>query len=243
MKRSLLLPWLRSWSVLRYLLNGILMAQMILLPCSSSKGMWITFDSDGDGIFETAYDDGTLPSDDSVPPTADPTDSETPLLPTGDADGDGLNNADESAAGSNPYNPDSDFDGLTDAVETNLTGTDPASSDSNHDGVSDYNGFYGNTAVDQDVVGPGETPYDFDGDGLNDPVDPDPLSPSNDPDSDGDYVPDSQDTDPTNPTEWNDANHNGLNDDAEIPNNDSDGDGISNDTDSHPSDPYLSNRD
>jgi len=241
MKRLLLLPWLRSWSVLGYILNGILIAQLILLPCSSSKGVWITFDSDGDGIFETAYDDGTLPSDVSVPPTADLTDPEPPLPPTGDADGDGLNNADESAAGSNPYNPDSDFDGLTDAVETNLTGTDPASADSNHDGVSDYNGFYGNTAVDQDVVGPGETPYDFDGDGLNDPVDPDPLSPSNDPDSDGDYVPDSQDTDPTNPTEWNDANHNGLNDDAEIPNNDSDGDGIANGTDSHPGDPYLSN--
>ncbi len=241
MKRSRLLPWLRSWSFLSYLLNGVLMAQMILLPCSSCKGVWITFDSDGDGIFETGYDDGTLPSDDSVPPTADPTEPETPLPPTGDADGDGLNNADESAAGSNPYNPDSDFDGLTDAVETSLTGTDPASTDSNHDGISDYNGFYGNTAVDQDLVGPGETPYDFDGDGLNDPVDPDPLSPSNDPDSDGDYVPDSQDTDPTNPTEWNDANHNGINDDAEIPNNDIDGDGISNDTDSHPTDPYLSN--
>jgi hypothetical protein len=241
MKRSFVLPRLRSWSVRGYLLNGILMAQMILLPCSRSPGVWLEVDSDGDRVWDSGYDDGTLPPNDSVPSNSDHTDPE-PLLPSmADADGDHLSNADEAAAGSNPYNPDSDYDGLTDAVETNLTGTDPVSSDSNNDGVSDYNAFYGNTAVDEDVVGHGETPYDFDGDGLHDPVDPDPLSPQNDPDSDGDYVPDTEDTDPTNPTQWNDANHNGINDDAEIPNSDSDGDGISNDTDSHPSDPYLSN--
>ncbi len=241
MKRSLLLPWLRSWSRRSYILHGILIAQMILLPCSTSNGVWVPVDEDGDGFFETGYDDGTPNPSDPEPLPQEPTDPEPPLAPTGDADGDGLNNADESAAGSNPYNPDSDYDGLTDAVETNLTGTDPASTDSNNDGVSDYNDFYGNTAVDEDVVGPGETPYDYDGDGYHDPVDPDPLSPTNDPDSDGDYVPDSQDSDPTNPTVWNDANNNGTNDDAEIPNNDSDGDGVSNDTDSHPTDPYLSN--
>lgn len=214
---------------------------MILLPCSSSNGVWVDLDSDGDGIFDAGYNDGRPnPSDPEALPL-EPTDPEPLLPPMGDADGDNLSNADESAAGSNPYNPDSDYDGLTDAVETNLTGTDPASTDSNSDGVSDYNDFYGNTAVDEDVVGPGVTPYDYDGDGINDPVDPDPLSRTNDPDSDGDYVPDSQDTDPTNPTVWNDANNNGTNDDAEIPNNDSDGDGVSNDTDSHPTDPYLSN--
>lgn len=214
------------------ILHGILIAQLIMLPSSTSRGVWVDVDSDGDGIFDTGYDDGTSPPDTTPPPEPDP------II---DSDGDNLSDADEAAAGSNPYSPDSDGDGITDADEVNLTGTDPTSSDSDGDGISDYNEFYGNTAVDEDTSGPGETPYDYDGDGIPDPVDPDPLSPQNDPDSDGDYVPDSQDSDPYNPAVWNDANGNGINDDAEVPNNDTDGDGVSNDTDSHPADPWLNN--
>ncbi len=232
MKSSRFLPWCRSWSRRVPILHGVLIAQMILMPFPpSSQAVWVPVDADGDGIFEGGYDDGTPESE---TPPAEPS-------PTDDSDGDGLTNAEEAAAGSDPYNPDSDYDGLTDADETNLTGTSPTSTDSNGDGISDYNEFYGNYTVDTDTSGEGETPYDYDGDGIADPVDPDPLSPQNDPDSDGDYVPDSQDTDPYNPAVWNDHNGNGLNDDAETPNTDMDGDGVADDQDSHPTDPAFYN--
>ncbi|GEP43179.1 alpha/beta hydrolase [Brevifollis gellanilyticus] len=231
--RSRLLPWCRSWSRRAYFLHGLLIAQLILMPFPpNSHAVWIEVDTDGDGIMDSGYDDGNPPPGDPPP--------ETPP-PTGDSDGDGLSDADEAAAGSDPYNPDSDGDGITDADEVNQTGSDPTTTDSDGDGISDYNEQYGNGSVDEDEDGPGETPYDHDGDGIPDPVDPDPTSPENDPDSDGDGVPDSQDSDPSNPGVWNDANGNGINDDAENQNSDVDGDGVSNDTDSHPGDPALYN--
>lgn len=223
------LPWFRAWSRRAHVLHGLLIAQLILMPCTPlSHGVWVEVDSDGDGIMDSGYDDGTPPPE---PPPPDP---------ITDSDGDGLSDADEAAAGSNPNNPDSDGDGITDADEVN-GGSDPNNTDSDGDGISDYNENYGNGSVDEDEDGPGETPYDHDGDGIPDPVDPDPTSPENDPDSDGDGVPDSEDSDPSNPGVWNDANGNGINDDAETPNDDADGDGVSNDTDSHPDDPTLFN--
>lgn len=228
------LSWFRSFSRRAHILHGVLIAQLILSPIPpAAQAVWIEVDSDGDGIVDSGYDDGTSPPSDPPP--------DNPPPPTGDSDGDGLSDADESTAGSDPYNPDSDGDGITDADEVNQTGSDPTNTDSDGDGISDYNEQYGNESVDEDEDGPGETPYDHDGDGIPDPVDPDPTSPDNDPDSDGDGVPDSQDSDPTNPGVWNDANGNGVNDDAENTGSDSDGDGVSNDTDSHPGDPALFN--
>ncbi|MFP6872643.1 MAG: LamG-like jellyroll fold domain-containing protein, partial [Verrucomicrobiales bacterium] len=55
---------------------------------------------------------------------------------TGDADSDGLTDAQEFAAGSNPNSTDSDGDGLLDAAEV-AAGTDPANSDSDGDGLKD----------------------------------------------------------------------------------------------------------
>lgn len=208
------------------------MAQMILMPFPpSSQAVWVEVDADGDGIVDSGYDDGT-PDENSAPEAASP---------SGDSDGDGLPDSEETAAGSNPYNPDTDGDGLTDQDETGLTGSDPTSIDSDGNGVSDYNEFYGNESVNENEVGPGIAPYDHDGDGIYDPVDPDPLSAQNDPDSDGDYVPDSEDSDPYNPGTWNDGNQDGINDDASAPGADTDGDGVSNETDSHPGDPALFN--
>lgn len=65
-------------------------------------------------------------------------------MPTGaapetprDSDHDGLSNAFERLAGTNPHSADTDHDGLSDAEEALVTHTDPLSADTDHDGRSD----------------------------------------------------------------------------------------------------------
>ena len=60
-----------------------------------------------------------------------------PVSPAGDADGDGLSDADEARLGSDPNNPDSDGDGKHDGDEVHHMGTDPTKKDSDGDGVAD----------------------------------------------------------------------------------------------------------
>jgi hypothetical protein len=148
-----------------------------------------------------------------------------------DSDGDHLNDAAEASYGTNPHNPDTDYDGITDADEVNVTGTSPTMPDSNWNGVSDYNEFYGNHTVTADcnsgvhTTDPSQTttqeyfsspsPVDFDQDGIEDHLDPDPYTSNNIPDQDGDYVPDNQDSDPSTSWLWNDWNRNGTNDSSE----------------------------
>jgi hypothetical protein len=54
-----------------------------------------------------------------------------------DADGDGLLDADERALGTDPFDADSDDDGLTDFAEQDTHGTNPLLADSDGDGFSD----------------------------------------------------------------------------------------------------------
>ncbi len=56
-----------------------------------------------------------------------------------DIDGDGLSNSQESVAGTDPTNPDSDGDGLTDGDEVNIYGTNPLVQDTDGDGLLDNN--------------------------------------------------------------------------------------------------------
>ena len=89
-----------------------------------------------------------------------------------DADGDGLNDGAEQAAGSSPFLTDTDGDGLTDPQEVNLTHTNPKLADSDNDGTSDaaedldLDGL-GNLA---EIAQHGTNPLiaDTDADGLND---------------------------------------------------------------------------
>ncbi|MBL9126543.1 MAG: hypothetical protein JNL97_02795, partial [Verrucomicrobiales bacterium] len=87
----------------------------------------------------------------------------TKLTSAGDADGDGLNDAQELARGANPLKADSDDDGLADSVETNTgvfvgatnTGTDPLKADTDGDGRKDG---------DEININPKTDPFDFDSD-------------------------------------------------------------------------------
>jgi ELWxxDGT repeat protein len=54
-----------------------------------------------------------------------------------DSDGDGLDYAAETAHGSDPFDTDSDDDGLSDAVEVNVHGTSPILADTDGDGYTD----------------------------------------------------------------------------------------------------------
>ena len=60
------------------------------------------------------------------------------LLPDNDDDGDGLTNAQEIAAGSDPLIVDTDGDGLTDYEEVMTWHTDPTRPDTDTDGLSDF---------------------------------------------------------------------------------------------------------
>jgi hypothetical protein len=93
-------------------------------------------------------------------PAATPIASPAALDTEVDTDGDGLPDAREIALGTEPNNPDSDDDGLTDGDEIDFYDTEPLSPDTDGDGLSDA----------QELVGYGTNPFlaDTDGDGAAD---------------------------------------------------------------------------
>ncbi|MEO6997957.1 MAG: peptidoglycan DD-metalloendopeptidase family protein [Terracoccus sp.] len=118
-----------------------------------------SIDTDHDGLtdnVEVRYGTNPLVADagDGVPRTAvapngqaavalasstgyDQIDAGLPPESTTDTDGDGLTDAFERLAGTDPRQVDSDHDGLDDAYEALSSHTDPLSADTDHDGVSD----------------------------------------------------------------------------------------------------------
>lgn len=149
-------------------------------------------DSDGDGLLDGTEDvnrNGIVDADQNE---SDPTLSDSdqggehdglerlggrnPLDPSDDfgalddADGDGLSATEESAAGTNPANPDTDGDGLYDGVEVRGTNpTSPLVADTDGDGVRDgLEDRNANGAWDIGELNPAVT--DTDGDGLADGV-------------------------------------------------------------------------
>jgi len=109
-----------------------------------------------------------------------------------DSDGDMMTNAEEALFGSDPYRIDSDYDGLTDKDERDLTPyyfgglpSDPWNWSSDESGFSDYDAYYqqlqGNTPQVNysNFISSGASfysYYDADGDGVHNPWDSDPVS-------------------------------------------------------------------
>ncbi len=158
-----------------------------------------------------------------------------------DTDGDGLTDDEEAVLGTDPLNPDTDFDGLLDGEEVNVYGTDPTNPDTDGgtigDGVEVANGTDpldptddvplptdtdgdGLTDAEEAVIGTDPNNADTDGDGL---IDGDEVNTFNtnplDPDTDADGLQDGEEiniygTDPLNP----DTDGGTVNDGLEIAN-------------------------
>jgi hypothetical protein len=246
---------LRRFSRRAWLLHGYLIASLVLLPVPFVHSGWI--DTDTDAVNDTWED--TANSSSYTLAQLDALDADL------DIDNDGAYNSEELAYGSDPFDLDSDDDGLTDGVEIHLAiqGSSKAYSltawDSNGDAVSDHDDFYGSFSV---TYPGGQLPpfsgarySDYDGDGIKNPFDLFPADPLNN-DADMDGIDDNSDpalgdannTSTANGQSWG-ANALGDNDndtilnfwdpwpgDASNGSNDSDGDTIANGSDPFPSD-------
>ena len=165
-------------------------------------------DDDGDGVLTADEDrnqDGDFSNDDldgdTIPDYLDANDQDGPL---GDIDQDGLQNQIEEEVGSDPFDPDTDDDGIGDAIEVG----DPANpTDSDDDGLMDFE--------DPDDDGDGiptrdETSADIDGDGVPNYLDED---------SDGDGLLDKDelgDEDCDSVDDWADVKDEGFCDAGEV---------------------------
>ncbi|HEY8445575.1 MAG TPA: hypothetical protein VIL01_00550 [Thermomicrobiales bacterium] len=99
------------------------------------------------------------PEPEASPAAASPT--PTPeLVPNADEDGDGLTNADEQQRGTDPFEADTDGDGLDDGAEVNEHQTDPTNADTDGDGLED--------GAEVNSAGTDPNNPDTDGDGTSD---------------------------------------------------------------------------
>ncbi len=130
-----------------------------------------------------------------------------------DSDFDGLSDEEEAALGTDPTNPDSDGDGLSDGAEVDEHGTDPLAADSDSDGMDD--GF--EIAQGFDPNDPADAGGDPDGDGLSNVREFQAGSDPFDPDTDGDTLTDGDEVDlyGTDPT-LRDTDGGGREDQQEI---------------------------
>ncbi|MCB9675892.1 MAG: putative metal-binding motif-containing protein [Alphaproteobacteria bacterium] len=151
-----------------------------------------------------------------------------------DDDGDGLTNDEEVVIGTNPQDPDTDDDGLTDGEEVIVYGTNPLDPDTDDDGLTDGSevNTWNTNPLDEDsdddslldgaeVQTHNTNPNDpdTDDDGLNDGVEVNGPTNPLDPDTDDDGLTDGREvtetgTDPTDP----DSDDDNLTDGVEVDN-------------------------
>ncbi|WP_304504116.1 Ig-like domain-containing protein [Corallococcus sp. EGB] len=176
----------------------------------------------------------------------DPTPATWSWSATDDADNDGLTDAEEALAGTDPHNPDTDGDGLSDGVEVHSGRTDPLDDDTDDDGILDGNEDANHDGITQDTE-TDPTLADSDRDGLTDGLELGLTQPQGTGTDPAVFVADADPTTTTDPLKadtdnggvWDgieDKNHNGKVDPGETnPLNaaddvDADGDGVDNAT-------------
>ena len=124
-----------------------------------------------------------------------------------DSDSDGLSDMCEAKLGTDPYNPDTDMDGLKDSdedanhncvFESDMGETNPLSPDTDGDGIMDGNEIPGCALNSDPNCGSTDSDIDSDGDGLTDECEANLGTNPNDWDTDSDGVSDGVE----------DANHN-----------------------------------
>ncbi|WP_405245992.1 VCBS domain-containing protein [Cellulophaga sp. Asnod2-G02] len=142
-----------------------------------------------------------------------------------DTDGDGINDNQEVALGTDPNNPDTDGDGISDGQEVNTDATNPLDDCSSVNGspLGDSDCDNDGLTTDQEVAaGTDPNNPDSDNDGVSDGEEIALGTDPNNPDSDGDGILDGQEVlDGTNPLD--DCDHNGG---KALPESDCDADGL-----------------
>ncbi|WP_147263352.1 hypothetical protein [Roseimicrobium gellanilyticum] len=192
---------------------------LVLAPLPSTLASWSDTDTDG-------YNDLWVdPNTNQYTYLADLNNQGT------DADNDGATNNEEATEGTDPFNIDTDYDGITDGDELHLVkpilGVSLTNWDSDGDTISDYDEWYSFSGVTypggQLPSHPGASYSDYDGDGFKNPVDPYPTDPANySPnngvywygdvfgDADGDIIPNWEDYYPYNSSNFPDADSDGI---------------------------------
>ncbi len=180
-----------------------------------------------------------------------------------DPDGDGLLDDEERSHGTDPVDPDTDGDGLSDGDEVNRHGTDPTDEDSDGGGTSDgVEVRWGTDPLDPDDDD--DPPSDLDMDGVPDIIEVSLGLDPEDPDTDGDGLTDGEELAAGTPREFDpgvdtdpldaDSDDDGLSDgdeagatgplegwDATDPlNGDSDGDGVGDGVEAGVTEPIVS---
>ncbi|MFO7870281.1 MAG: hypothetical protein R6V03_02480, partial [Kiritimatiellia bacterium] len=128
----------------REVLTDLEVAELYMLGEDGDLQAWIHQDFDEDGMVDWWERENFG----DVSPAAE-----------GDEDGDGLSNLEEFEAGTDPNNPDSDNDGLTDGQEVHTYRTDPLSPDTDGDGAGDLEEVNAGT----DPADPASFPADISG--------------------------------------------------------------------------------
>ena len=125
----------------------------------------LAFDSDGNGIGDGIQHSALDADADGLPDSWEQHygDFVGDALPTGDNDGDGLDNLSEWRLGTNPFASDTDGDGLSDPAEE-AAGTNALLADTDGDGIGDD----AEVALGYDPLNGSDGLNDSDQDGLND---------------------------------------------------------------------------
>lgn len=122
-----------------YIIGGVVLAAIIVIAliqfnASPTYNEYENFVNDPiNNTQDNTQDDTDQGVIDNTDDTTDNTITEPETVPSPDEDGDGLTNDQEAAIGTDPFNPDSDNDGLFDKEEVVVYKTDPLNPDTDGD--------------------------------------------------------------------------------------------------------------